>query len=440
MARFARRVAAILLALLVVALIVTPRLFAHDIPADVHVHALVKPEGQRLRLLVRVPLGAMRDITFPTREPGYIVISRADAALRTAVETWVTGAIEMREGDARIGPPSIAAVRVSLPSDRSFESYDQALAHLTGPPLADDAGLIWNQALLDALIEYPIASERSEFAIAPNFARLGLRVVTALRFLPPDGSVRPFEFAGDPGLVRLDPRWHQAVARFVVLGFEHILGGVDHLLFLVCLVLPFRRLRALVLIVTAFTVAHSVTLIASAYDAAPDALWFPPLIETLIAMSIVYMALENIVIAGRGTGLSHRWAITFAFGLIHGFGFSFALRETMQFAGSHLLTSLLAFNIGIELGQILVLVLLVPLLHWLFRAVPSERIALIVISAIVAHTAWHWMAERWTTLATFWPPAIEPAAAARGIRWAMVVVIAAALMVWVRRRSRSGRA
>src|SRR5439155_7145698 len=83
------------------------------------------------------------------------------------------------------------------------------------------------------------------------------------------------------------------------------------------------------------TVAHSVTLIASAYNLGPTALWFPPLIETLIAMSIVYMALENIV----GSNVRRRWMITFGFGLVHGFGFSFALRETLQFAGSYLLTS-----------------------------------------------------------------------------------------------------
>ena len=80
----------------------------------------------------------------------------------------------------------------------------------------------------------------------------------------------------------------------------HILEGTDHLLFLLCLVIPFRRLRPLVVIVTSFTVAHSITLIASAFGFGPDALWFPPLIETLIAVSIVYMALENIVYAALG--------------------------------------------------------------------------------------------------------------------------------------------
>ena len=104
------------------------------------------------------------------------------------------------------------------------------------------------------------------FRFIRSSARLGLRVVTVLRFLPPGGAVRAFEFTGDPGLVRLDPRWHQAALRFVELGFFHILDGTDHLLFLFCLVIPFRRFRALIPVVTSFTVAHSITLIASAYN------------------------------------------------------------------------------------------------------------------------------------------------------------------------------
>ncbi len=81
-------------------------------------------------------------------------------------------------------------------------------------------------------------------------------------------------------------------------------------------------------------------------------------IETLIAMSVFYMALENIVVRASRKA---RWIITFLFGLVHGFGFSFGLQHTLQFAGSHLLTSLLSFNVGVELGQLLVLALLVPL-------------------------------------------------------------------------------
>ena len=152
-------------------------------------------------------------------------------------------------------------------------------------------------------------------------------------------------------------------------------------------------------VVTAFTVAHSITLIASAYGLVPDRLWFPPLIETLIAASIVYMALENIV--GASTN-RRRWMVAFGFGLVHGFGFSFALRENLQFAGSHLLTSLLAFNFGVELGQLAVLAAATSRYSNLFfRFVVDERMGTIILSALVAHTGWHWMIERFDHLRQF---------------------------------------
>jgi hypothetical protein len=330
-----------------------------------------------------------------------------------AARLWVADSVEVYEGDTLLGDPRLVATRVSLPADRSFATYADAVRLLTSPPLPADTELEWSQGLLDVWLDYAIGSDRSRFSIHPGFGRLGLRVLTVLRFLPPGGEVRAFEFPSDPGLVRLDPRWHQAAGRFVALGFFHILDGTDHLLFLLSLVIPFRRLRPLVLVVTAFTVAHSITLVASAFGLAPSALWFPPLIETLIAASIVYMALENIV----GPKEGKRWMVAFGFGLVHGFGFSFALRETLQFAGSHLLASLLSFNIGVELGQLLVLVLLVPALSLLFRVAVAERVGTIVLSALVAHTGWHWMIERLAVLRQF--PVPEPAFPAAF--WAEVV-------------------
>jgi hypothetical protein len=400
---------------------------AHDIPNDVTVQMFVKPEGRHLHLLVRVPLSAMRDISFPERGPGYLDLSRSAAVLPGAAKLWIAGFIEAYEGDTLLPNLQVVSTRISLPSDLSFSSYEQALAQVSGPPLPDSTDVYWNQTLLDVLLDSPIASERSRFSIHPRLARLGLRVMTVLRFVPPGGEVRAFEFDGDPGIVRLDPRWHQAALNFVHLGFLHILDGTDHLLFLFCLVIPFRRLRALIPVVTAFTVAHSITLIASAYNFAPDFLWFPPLIETLIAASIVYMALENI--AGAGS-LQRRWMIAFGFGLVHGFGFSFALRQSLQFAGSHLLTSLLSFNVGVELGQLLVLVLLIPVLQLFFRYAVAERMGTIILSAIVAHTAWHWMLDRGSVLRQFrfaWP-ALDAALLATLLRSMLLFVILAGVL------------
>jgi hypothetical protein len=403
---------------LIVALTCVARVSAHDIPRDVTVQAFAKPENLTFRLLVRVPLKAIMDIEFPRRERDYMDLERIDQSLRDASMIWLARKIELYEEDALVPEPRILSTRVSLESDQSFDSYEHALAHVTGPSLTNDTSIFWEQGILDVLFEYPIQSDRSHFAIHMAFDRLGISVVTALRFLPPGGVVRPYELEGDAGLVPLDPRWHQAVLRFVTLGFFHILDGTDHLLFLFCLVIPFRRIWTLVPIVTAFTVAHSITLIAAAYNYAPGALWFPPLIETLIATSIVYMALENIAVVTP----QRRWMITFLFGLVHGFGFSFGLQHTMQFAGSHLLTSLLSFNLGVELGQLLVLVLMVPALDILFRFVVAERMGTIILSALVAHTAWHWMIDRFGVLRQFpWPQATA-ADLASGIRWLMALI------------------
>jgi len=406
---------------------------AHDIPNDVTVQMFLRPSssptGAKLDLLVRVPVKSMRDIDFPKVGPGYLDLSRADEFLHDAATVWLVRAVEIDEGDTRLGTPTLLAVRPSLESDKSFASYETALAHISGPRLPESTQVAWDQTMLDAWLEYPIQSERSQFSIRPGVERLGVRVVTVLRFLPPDGAIRAFEFEGDPGLIRLDPRWYQASLRFVQAGFLHILDGTDHLLFLLCLVIPFRQFRQLLLIVTSFTVAHSFTLIASAYGLGPDALWFPPLIETLIAMSILYMALENIVGA---SSVGRRWMVTFAFGLVHGFGFSFALRQTLQFAGSHLLTSLVSFNLGVELGQLLVLAVSIPLLNLLFRYVVAKRMGTIILSALVAHTAWHWMTDRWGNLRQFplqWP-VVNAAFLASAMRWAMVLVALAGL-VWL---------
>jgi HupE / UreJ protein len=394
---------------------------AHDIPADVLVSAFVKPEGGRLRLLVRVPMKALRDVDYPRRGAGLLDLARADPALASAATLWISDEVELYEGDARLDVPRLAGVRVSLESDRSFASYEQALAHLGGERLPGNLDLYWEQGLLDALFEYPISSDRAAFSIRPRLDRLGMRTTIALRFLPPEGAVRAFELHGDPGLVRLDPRWHQAALRFVGDGFLHILEGADHLLFLLCLVVPFRRLGQLAWIVTSFTVAHSVTLIGSAYGLGPGALWFPPLIETLIAISILYMAAENVV----GASVGRRWVVTFGFGLVHGFAFSYALRDSLQFAGSHLLVSLLAFNVGIELGQLLVLALLVPALELLFRFVIAERLGTIILSLVTGHTAWHWMTERAERLSRFPWPSPTAAQLASAVRWLMLILLLA---------------
>lgn len=395
--------------------------FAHDIPSRVTVHAFVKPQDNQLTALFRIPMEAFSEISFPLTGPGFLQFSEADFALRDAAQVYITESIHFFENGQEITEKQLVATRVSLPSNRSFTSFDTAIENVNSPPLDDDVNLFWRQGMLDILVTYPIESEDSDFSVNPELGTLSNETTTVLRFLVPNGAERVFNYLGNPGLVVLDPRWHQATLRFIKMGFEHILEGLDHLLFLFCLVIPLRSMRALIPVITSFTVAHSITLMGAAFGLAPNSLWFGPLIETLIALSIVYMAFENIV----GAKLEHRWVVTFFFGLVHGFGFSFLFSDTLQFAGGHLFTSLLAFNVGVELGQLLVLIIAIPLLNILFKYFVNERIGGILISALLAHSAWHWMLERGEQFNQFplQSPILDAVFFSSLMRWGMMLII-----------------
>jgi len=205
-------------------------------------------------------------------------------------------------------------------------------------------------------------------------------------------------------------------------------------------VIPFRRSRPLLSVVAVLTAAYSVGLAAAAFNVGPDTLWFPPLVETLIAMSIVYAAVENII----GAALHRRLWMTMVFGLVYGFDLSFTLRQMQQFAGTHLFTSLLSFNLGVEAGLLLVLLLLVPGLDLLFRYVVAERVGAIILSALVTHTAWHWLGVRFNLLRQyqFQAPELTPQFLVGVLRWTMVLVALAGAFwlvnLWRARREEVG--
>jgi hypothetical protein len=355
--------------------------FAHEIPRDVTVNLRIQLAESKMTIAARVPLKAMRDVEFPELPGGYLDVPKFDPQLTSIATTWISNAILLREGALDLPRPKVTATRLAIESDRTFDSWQ-------GAPTSPLGNVVWGQLWLDVWMEVPITSATSRFSIRPGMENLGIQVLTVMRF-----GDHLYEIHGDPGWVELDPTWWGATQRFATLGFHHILDGIDHLLFLLCLVIPVRNLWKLVGVVSAFTVGHSITLISAALGFGPEALWFPALVEVTIAASILWMAIENI------TELGTRWLLVGAFGLVHGFGFSFALRESLQFAGGHLLSSLVAFNLGVELGQLLV----VGCLWGLLKLVPLNRMWVIVISTLVAHTAWHWMWDRWEILRKYFP-------------------------------------
>jgi hypothetical protein len=423
-----RRLGFASLAALVCAALVSSRASAHDVPVRHVMNAFVKMEDREARLVIRVPLDVLAIVQFPVRGRELDI-----AAAGPAMERALSGLghdVSIWENGARLAPSS-AKGRLSLPTDRSFERYQDAVAHVS-QPIAPGTIIYYDQGFFDAQFIYPIVSPRSRFAIRTTVAiDLGDYVKLAIRYVPPDEESRATLITSRSGMVLLNPAWYQAGAGFVVLGIAHILGGIDHLLFLLCLVIPFLRLRQVVAIVTAFTVAHSFTLLGSAYGLAPAGAWFPPFVETAIAASIVYMALENIV----GADLRRRWLITGLFGLVHGFGFSYGLKENLQFAGTHLLVSLFSFNVGIEIGQIAVLAALLPLLALLRRRALAGRVGVIILSAIVAHTAWHWMIERGEILWKVEWPRLDSAALATLARWVAGILLAAGAVHFIAKRA-----
>lgn len=430
-----RRAAAMLGVSLALALAAAPAR-GHDVPGEMRVHAFAKVEGERLHVLVRLPLALLLNLGLPKRGPGYLDLARAEEGLARAVVA-TSRDLEFLEGGRRL-PLASGRGRVSPPSDRSFETWETARALLAGPPLPESADVFWNQGYFDAWLEYELRSPRPalavDFHVTPG---MGDRLKLDLRQLSPDGAVRAYEVPTGAGEVVLDPRWHQAAWTFVKSGFAHILDGLDHLLFLLCLVLPFRRIGwSLAGMVTSFTVAHSVTLIAAAYGLVPSGAWFPPLVETLIALSILYTAVENVL----RPEVRGRWVVSGLFGLVHGFGFSFVLASKLQFAGSHLLLSLLAFNVGIEAGQLLVLAVAVPALLLLSRgAAVRGRLVTVVASLLIAHTAWHWFAERGEALRKAAGPLLEAVNPWTLTRLGLAAALAAAA-AWLARKAWRRRA
>jgi hydrogenase/urease accessory protein HupE len=173
---------------------------------------------------------------------------------------------------------------------------------------------------------------------------------------------------------------------FFKMGIEHILTGYDHLVFILGLILARARLRSLLTVVTAFTVAHSITLALAVMN-----VWVPSsrIIEPAIALSIAYVGIENFFVKDA----SKRWRITFPFGLIHGFGFAGALRE-INLPARTIPMALVSFNLGVEAGQLAVLALLLPLVLFLREKTWFEPRGVRLVSGAVALAGGIWFVAR----------------------------------------------
>ena len=192
--------------------------------------------------------------------------------------------------------------------------------------------------------------------------------------------------------IHINPSRLSAAASFFRHGFEHFSFGTDHLLFVLCLALGATIFSQLVWRITGFTIGHAVSLTAGFFGYVPSGVWFVPAVEIGIAASIIVAAAVILVRVPRSEVLA--W-LTVAIGVVHGFGFSFALREILQIDAPHLAVSLGAFNLGVEVGQVLFAAVLWGLLQWLEREAARWRFGLErAVSGACVVVAVVWIVER----------------------------------------------
>jgi hydrogenase/urease accessory protein HupE len=177
---------------------------------------------------------------------------------------------------------------------------------------------------------------------------------------------------------------------FIKLGVEHIWMGYDHLLFLFALLVVCRSFRSIVAIISCFTVAHSITLALATLEVVSLPARF---VEPAIAASIVFVGVENLL--RRGEEPKGRWALTFAFGLIHGFGFASVLRDLgVGGSGGGIAMPLFTFNLGVELGQIAIAAVVLPIVWRLRKDEGFVRRGVPALSAVVAVAGLYWFLQR----------------------------------------------
>lgn len=262
-----------------------------------------------------------------------------------------------------------------------------------------DQMIFVGDTVTDVMIRYPSDKTIYKYSLS-SFLNPGLENQNNTANLVLDhfpGGTQVFRATGlleEPIVVSRSP-WAAGLT-FVKEGFIHILEGYDHILFVICLIIGAITLPSLLWRVTGFTIGHTVTLSAGFFGWVPDSPWFVPAVETGIALSIIYAAGLALTKQDRKS----TFQLTIAIGLLHGLGFSFVLHEILKINAPNIWQSLLAFNLGVELGQITIVLLVWPLLIWLTRTFPAYSNPLRwTISLPCIGVAALWTGER---LVQFW--------------------------------------
>lgn len=275
------------------------------------------------------------------------------------------------------------AIRDYLSKKISLLVNDRALPVTIGDPK------IWRDMegipFVDAELVFTSDEKIRRFAIRCDLLTEINKEHETLARITAAGKSEEFVFTGDRHYEAGDRGLASTVAQFVRLGIFHIFTGYDHIAFLLGVLLMGGSFKNIIKIVTSFTIAHSITLALAALGIVE----LPSrLIEPAIALSIVYIAGENLFFKS----FDRRWLITFFFGLIHGFGFANVLRE-MDLPRSGLVASLFSFNLGVEIGQVVIVSLLLPLL-WAMKKKTFYQVVIKSASVVILILGLVWLYQR----------------------------------------------
>jgi hypothetical protein len=245
-----------------------------------------------------------------------------------------------------------------------FATLDDAKQSFLIEPSFDsfEQGVYVGDTTVDVFLHYPSEGAIYNYALTSNLDP-GLPDQDETANLVLDYSPSGVQVFRERGLLQepvvITRSVYDAVITFIKEGVKHILEGLDHVLFVICLVLGAMHLRPLLWRVTGFTIGHSVTLSLGFFGFVPSAAWFVPAVETGIALSIIYVAVVAILpdIKPGFQQEKNEWTVigvTGLIGLLHGLGFSFVLQNILQVTSPNIWQSLLAFNLGVEIGQLLI--------------------------------------------------------------------------------------
>jgi hypothetical protein len=386
-----RRLSFVLLTALVAAPLVPLR--AHDVPLEVV--TFVSVEGPRLMVLARVPIVLLADAHLPTRPDGFLDLQAIDGPLR-AVAGDVARNLDVMAGDRPLPLPSAAWAVLPRP-DASFDTYEAARARFAAPraPVDASANIDPSKGLLDLQFEYPTASAEGHVSVRFNGLRAANRAVqTPVRYVTAAHTTRTFVVAGGPQRVSLEPGGPSVASQFARLGVEQLAQSPEHLLFLLCLVIPPRRIRTVLGAFGAFAAVYVVALAASALMPRPMDLPLLLGLQTATAATLVVAALQNI------TTPRLVWVriVSGVFGIVDGASFGSAYRDAWMLAGPHTLVSLVAFTAPVVLGSIWLLLILQPVVGLVYRSGLPQRIAIILLSAVPVHAGLHGVLDRGSQL------------------------------------------